>query len=175
MRTACWRAVPEAGGRDGVAMLVKTPRWLLILEAVLLLGALLLLGYKALMWIGPLGNLDQTPHARKIDPQTQILQYYRQYPERYLVVVKDTWQYADATRTAYHNFTIKNSATVAYQGIEVRFEYQSSSKKVLYTQVVKLPGTIAALGLRKIENMPVKNVPAAATIAVLSVAVAQVY
>jgi hypothetical protein len=147
----------------------------LIFEAALLLGAILLLAYKAAMWISPLGNLEQTPHARKIDPQTQLLQYYRQYPERYIRVTKDTWQYAAGSRLAFHTFTLRNSATVAYQAIEVRFEYQSSSGKVLYTHVAKIQGTIAALGSKKIDNMQVKNVPAAATIAMLSVAVAQVY
>ncbi len=154
-------------------MFVKTPRWLLILEATLLLGAILALAYKAALWIQPLSGFEQSPHGRKIDPQTQILQYYRQYSERYIRITKETWQYEEISRTAVHSFTLRNSATVAYQEIEIRLNYESSSGKVLYTQVTKVPGTLAALGTKKVENIKVKNVPGAAINVVLTVTTAK--
>ncbi len=151
-------------------MTIKTPRWLMILEAALLLGALLVLAYKALMFVQPLSGLEQTPHSRKIDPQTQILQYYRQYPDRYIRIAREAWQYEETTHTALHSFLLRNSATVPYQDIEIRFRYESAAGKVLYTQVVKIRGTLGALGTLKCENIKVKNVPFAATNVVLSVA-----
>jgi len=151
-------------------MFVKTPRWLLVLEGVLIVGAVLVLAYKALMWIQPLSGLEQTPHARKIDPQTQILTYYRQYPERYIRISNEKWQYEESSRTALHSFTLKNSATVPYREIEMRFNYESSAGKVLYTQMMKMSGTLGALGTMKCDKIKVRNVPAAATNVVLSVA-----
>lgn len=151
-------------------MILKTPRWLLILESTLLLGAVLVLAYKALMWIQPLSGFDQTPHSRKIDPQTQILQYYRQYPDRYIRITKETWQYEELSHTARHSFILRNSATVPYQDIEIRFRYESSAGKVLHTQVVKMQGILGALGTLKCQNVRVKNVPMAATNVVLTVA-----
>ncbi len=151
-------------------MFVKTPRWLLVLESSLLLGAILVLAYKALMWIQPLSGLEQTPHARRIDPQTQILNYYRQYPDRYIRISKETWKYEQNSRTAVHSFVLKNTATVPYLGIEIRFNYESSSGKVLYTQVVKIQGILGALGTMKCDSVVVKKVPASATNVVLTVA-----
>ncbi len=152
---------------------VKTPRWLLTLEAALLLCAVMALAYKAAIWIQPLSGFEQSPHARKIDPQVQILQYYRQYPERYIRIARETWQYDETSRTAIHSFTLRNSATVAYQDIEMRFSYESSAGKVLYTQVVKIPGTLAALGIRKVESIKVTKVPGAAINVVLTVTAAR--
>ncbi len=151
-------------------MVIKTPRWLLVLEAVLVLGAILVLAYKALMWVEPLSGLEQTPHAQKIDPQTQILQYYKQHPESYIRISRETWQYDDIARTSIHSFVLTNSATVPYQDIEIRFTYQSSAGKVLYTQVVRMPGILAALGTKKFEKVRVKSVPQAASSVLLSVA-----
>lgn len=141
----------------------------MILESVLLLGSLSFLAYKSAMWVQPLSGFEQTPHTQKIDPQTRILQYYRQYPERYIRISKETWQYEGFTRTALHSFTLRNSATVPYQEIEIRFAYESSDGKTLYTHVFKIPGTLAALGSRKLDNIKVKDVPAAAINVVLTV------
>ncbi len=161
---------PGLCSESGTIMFVKTPRWLLVLEAALLLGAVIVLAYKALMWIQPLSGLEQTPHARKIDPQTQILTYYRQYPDRYIRISKETWQYEELSHIAMHSFTLKNTATVPYQDIEIRFNYESSGGKVLYTKTVKIQGALAALGTMKCEKIKVQNVPMAATNVVLSVA-----
>ncbi len=154
-------------------MFLKTPRWLLVLEAALLTGAILILAYKALMWVQPLSGLEQTPHARRIDPQTQILTYYRQYPDRYIRISKETWKYEQNSRTAFHSFTLKNSATVPYKEIEIRFNYESSAGKLLYTQIVKIEGILGALETMKCEKITIKNVPPAATNVVLSVAKAR--
>ncbi len=151
-------------------MAIKTPRWLLVLEAVLLLGAIIVLAYKALMFIQPLSGFGQTPHARKIDPQTQILQYYRQYPDRYIRITGESWQYDGISHTAIHSFTLRNSATVPYQQIEIRFNYESTPGKVLHSQVVKVEGILGALGTLKCSKIKVKNVPAAAANVVVTVA-----
>ena len=150
-------------------MLLKAPRWLLVLEGTLVLGALLVLAYKAATWILPLEGLNQTPHARKIDPQTQILQYYREYPDRYVRLTKESWRYSDRTRIATHTFTLKNSATVSYHEIEVRFSYESSGGKVLYTQSIRIPGMLAALGTMDVPEVKVKNVPPASVKVVAAV------
>ncbi len=151
-------------------MVVKAPRWLLMLEGALLVGAVLVLAYKGLMWIQPLSGFEQTPHSRKIDPQTQIFQYYREYPDRYIHISRETWQYEELTHTALHTFILNSSATVPYEDIEIRFSYESSAGKVLYTQVLKMQGTLGALGTLKCERIKVKNVPPAASNVVLTVA-----
>jgi hypothetical protein len=150
-------------------MLIKAPRWLLALEGALLLGALGVLAYKAAMWTRPLEGLDQTPHSRKIDPETQVHQYYREYPESYIRITKESWRYDDRTRTAIHSLTLKNSATVSYRDIEVRFSYESSGGKVLLIQTNKIPGTLASLGTMDVSGVRVKEVPAEATRVVASV------
>ena len=164
---------PGAEATAGASMFIKSPRWLLISEATLLLVALLVVAYKAAMWIRPLSGMGQTPHNRKIDPQTQLLQYYRQYPERYIRVSKEKWQYEPLSRTALHTFTLTNSATVAYLEIEIHVDYSSDAGKVVHSRVVKIPGTLAGLGTLKIENLQVKNVPRAAVDVVLKVTAAR--
>jgi len=150
-------------------MRLRAPRWLLFLEGGLLLGALLVLAYKAAMWVRPLEGLNKTPHARKVDPEKQINQYYRDYPERYIRISGESWRYSDRSRSAFHTFTLKNSATVPYHDIEIKFSYESAGGKVLHTHSAKISGTIAALSSLEVSELKVTGVPESAVKAVASI------
>ena len=142
-------------------MRLKAPRWLLVIEAVLFSGALLVLAYKAAMRIPclPLESVAQTRRMKKPDPQAQLMEYYRQYPDRYLRIANETWVYDPVSRIAFHSFTIHNIATVAYDAIEVKFSYQTSTGKVLLTRTVKIAGPLAASATVDIKRMKVTGVP----------------
>ncbi len=157
---------------SGGAMFVKMPRALLLFEAMLLVGAVLALAYKAAMRILPLPAVAQ--RVPKVDPQTKILEYYRQFPERYIRIIKESWQYDEGTRSAYHTLTLKNSATVAYRAIEVRFSYESSGGKPLKSEVVKITGPVAALGTLDVKKIQVRAVPASSERVTAAVTTARV-
>jgi hypothetical protein len=140
-------------------MFRNSPRWLLISEAVLLVAALLVLAYKAAMWVRPLGRIDQAQFLKKKDPLVQVHEYYRDYPERYIRIGKESWKYLQKTRTAVHAFTLTNTATVAYRDIEVRLTYQSAGGGTLRTEVVKVPGRLAVGGMLPISGLEVTKVP----------------
>jgi hypothetical protein len=142
-------------------MRLKGSRLFWILDALLLGGALVFSAYKVATRVQPIGWDEQAPYRKKIDPQVQILEYYRQYPERYLRISKESWQYLENYHSALHSFTLKNSATVPYTEIEVRFSYETSSGKNLKMEVVKIPGTIAGLGTLDVKGVRVRRVPAA--------------
>jgi hypothetical protein len=150
-------------------MRIRAPRWLLILEGVLLLGALAVLSYKAAMWIRPLEGLNKTPHARKVDPEKQVHQYYREYPDSYVRIAGESWRYSDRSRIATHTLTLKNAATVPYHDIEIKFSYESAGGKVLFTHVAKIPGILAASTSLEVSELRVTGVPEAAVKAVASV------
>ena len=143
-------------------MLLKTPRWVLILESLLLLGALTVLVYKAAMWVQPLGGLDKTPHAQKIDPQTRARNYYHQYPESYIRISKEDWVYTRRSSSASHSLTLKNSAPVGYASIALQFDYESPAGKVLKSQVVEIPGILPPSGSLDLKDIRVADVPFAA-------------
>jgi hypothetical protein len=145
----------------GHGMRLKAPRWLLILEAVFLAGALLTLAYKAVMWVPPLPteSVAQTRLAKRPDPQAQLLGYYRDYPDRYLRIADETWSYNPVLRTAFHSFTLRNIATVAYGDIEITFSYQASTGKALLTRTVKVKGPLSAFTNLDIKKMKVTGVP----------------
>ena len=150
----------------------KTRRLILILDAVVLLGAILFAAYKISTRVLALGPIQQ---KRKIDPSAQILEYYRQYPERYIRIASESWQYDQGSHTATHFLTLKNSATVPYSSIEIRFNYTSSAGKILQTETVKIPGVLGALGTMEVKKVKVKNIRAAAVTVVTNVAKASVY
>ncbi len=143
-------------------MLFKTPRWVLILEAVLLLGALTVLAYKAAMWVQPLGGLDKTPHAQKVDPETLARNYYHQYPESYIRISREDWVYIRRSGSARHSLTLKNSAPVSYSSIALQFDYESPTGKVLKSQVVEIPGVLPPSGTLDAKGILVNDVPFAA-------------
>lgn len=155
-------------------MLLKAPRQLLIVEAVLLLSAILLVAYKWSTRVLPL-PIDQAKTWKKKTPEAQIQDYYRQYPESYIRISKETWQFDPGPRIAFHSFTLKNTAGVSYSEIEVRFSYESASGKTIQTQVVKIPGTLSAQGTREVKRIKVTDVPAASSRVLMSVAKASVY
>src|SRR5688572_20251569 len=150
-------------------MFLKAPRPLLIFEAVLLLSAILLVAYKWSARILPL-PIDQAKTWKKKTPEAQIQDYYRQYPESYIRISKETWQFDPGNRTAFHSFTLKNTAGVSYSEIEIRFSYQSAGGKTIQTQSVKLPGTVPAQGSREVRRIKVTNLPAATSNVLMNVA-----
>ena len=154
-------------------MLLKAPRPLLILEAVLLLSAILLVAYKWSTRILPL-PIDQAKTWKKKSPEAQIQDYYRQYPESYIRISKETWQFDPGKGTAFHSFTLKNTAGVSYSEIEIRFSYQSANEKTIQTRVVKIPGTLPPQGSREVKRIKVTDLPAAAAHVLMSVAKASV-
>jgi hypothetical protein len=134
----------------------------LLLETLLLLGALLVLAYKAATRVlpFPIERVEQVRQSKRPDPQTQLLEYYRKYPDRYIRVVDESWLYDLASRIATHSFTLRNLARIAYTAIEIRFDYESSSGSTLETRTVKIQGSLAASGTRVVKGIKVKDVPA---------------
>lgn len=101
----------------------------------------------------------QSRTSRKPDPQAQLLEYYRRYPDRYILVSNQTWKYDFVVRAAVHSFTLQNKATVGYCDIEVSFNYQSASGKTIQTQVVKVQGILEALRTLDARRVKVKRAP----------------
>ena len=144
---------------------------------LLLLGALLVLAYKAATRVLPLphNEIEQARRAQKRpDPQAQLLEYYRQYPDRYLRVVDESWAYDPISRNAFHSFTLRNIANIAYTSIEVSFSYESAGGKNVLTRTVKIPGSLAAMGSMNIKKIKVAAVPATVKNVVTTVAKAVV-
>jgi len=112
--------------------------------------------------------------GRKPDPQTQLLNNYRKYPDRYIRLSGETYRYDESTRTAFHSFTLKNSAGAAYAGIEIRASYLDDGGKSLQSQIIKIPGSLSPYQIKKFKNLKVKNVPAAGSQALLAVATATI-
>ena len=144
-------------------MRVQMPRWLLVVEALLLLGSLLVLAYKAATRVLPLPvkAIEQKRGFQKPPAQPTILDYYRQYPDRYISIDDETWVYDAGTQTASHSFTLRNLAVSAYKEIEIRFTYGSAAGKTLMTRDVKIPGALQGQGTLSIKKLKVAGVPAA--------------
>jgi hypothetical protein len=147
---------------------MKTPRWLWISEALLIVVGALLLGYMMRMRILPLGRVEQ-PRPRITDPREQALEYSVKYPERFIRVGDESWKYDQSSRTAFHSFTLSNSGTVAYRSIRIRLVYRSAEGKELVTRSLELPGRLAARGSRKVSTVKMTNIPAASDTVLLEV------
>jgi len=151
------------------------PKWLLILEALLLLGSLLVLAYKAAMWVRPMPPI--VIQMKRTNPKSPaaptILDYYRQYPDRYIRVENESWELNPGRQVAFHSFTLRNLATVAYYGIEVQITYESAAGKVLFTRDIPIPESLPAQGTLHPKRIQVRGVPAATRTAVVMVARAQ--
>jgi hypothetical protein len=156
--------------REGGRMSWKTPRWLWMLEGMLLLGALLVLAYKAMIWVAPMPKVTiPVKQARqKFAAAPTIMDYFRQFPDRYIRVENELWVWRN--KSAVHSFTLRNLATVPYNAIEVRFSYESQTGEVLLTREVEIPGVLESQGTMKINNIEIQGVPAAAKIAIVEVA-----
>ncbi len=157
-------------------MKIKTPRWLLILEAVLLLGSLVVLAYKAATRVlpFPVDKIEQRRAVQRPDPQKQLLQYYTQYPERYLRIADEKWQYDPASQAAFHSFSLRNIATLAYTNIEVNFDYEGRDGKVLLKRTAKIPGVLETGRTLEVKRLKIANVPRTVSNVVASVAKAVV-
>jgi hypothetical protein len=156
--------------------MIKTPRWLLLLETVLSLGALIILAYKAATRVLPLPveKVEQARRQGRPDPQAQLLQYYTQFPDRYLRIADEKWGFNPASRVASHSFTIHNIATLAYAAIEITITYEGSDGKILLTRTAKIPGVIAAFKTLEAKQIKVQGVPPNAANAVITIAKAVV-
>ena len=116
----------------------------------------------------------QNRTARGPDPQTLILNNYRKYPDRYIRISGETWKYDEVSRTAFHSFTLKNIAGVAYSDIELRVNYLDKKGKDLQSQVLKIPGILEASGNKKFTNLKVLKVSGECDQAVLVVSKASI-
>jgi hypothetical protein len=147
------------------------PRWLLALEAVLFVGALGVLAYKAAMWIRPLPvqAVQQKRVSQKPPAQPTIIDYYRKYPDRYIRVENEVWRLDRDAKAASHSFSLRNLAVVAYADIEVRISYGSADGKVIKTFDMKIQGPLQGQATREFKSIKVPNVPLATKDAVITV------
>jgi hypothetical protein len=150
------------------------PRWLLVLEGLLVVAALVVIAYKLATRVRPLGEVVVEQYPRNADPQVRAQEYFAEYPERYLRIGDESWRYAQGSGIAFHSFTIRNSATVSYRDIEVRFVYRSSTGEDLRTREVPIEQGIAPGAVLKVASLKVTDVPAHADSVVASVAKAVV-
>ena len=116
----------------------------------------------------------QSRTSRRPDPQTQLLEYYRRYPDRYILVSNQSWKYDHLARAAVHSFTLRNTATVGYCDIEMSFNYQTASGRSLQTQVVKVQGILEALRTLDMRRVKVKGAPNSSETVLVSVVKATV-
>ena len=114
-------------------------------------------------------GVGQRLPSRKPDPQQQLLEYYRRYPDRYIRISKESWVFAKQTREAFHSFTLTNLAGIGYSEIELQVAYQNRAGQSLQTQTLKLTGFLNPLGTMQVKQLKVKKVPAACDKAVLTV------
>jgi hypothetical protein len=141
------------------------------MDALLLGAGLIYSSYTVATRVMPL-SARQVQKKLSAEEQTQI--YYRQYPEGYLRISKESWRYEESSRKATHTLTLTNTSKVAYGGIELLFRYQDASMKYIKTRQVKIPGKIAPGGTLKIRNLEIEGVPAEALNVVASIAKAEV-
>ena len=154
-------------------MLLK-PRHFLLSFSIGLLLSVVLYSYYRIQAL-PLAQVARQREAQRPSPEVQLLTYYRDFPDRYIRVSKESWLYERKSRTAYHFFTLRNIATVAYHAIEIRLSYQASGGKAIRTETIKLAGPLAPGKTLDVRDVAVKNVPAACENVVVTVAKALIY
>lgn len=128
----------------------------------------------AIICVLALQAAGQTRQARKTDPQTQLLNNYRKYPDRYIRISNESWKYDDNDQIAFHSFTLKNIAGVAYSGIQIRATYLNAEGKTLQSQVLKIPGTLAAYQIKKIKDITARKVPPECAQALIAITTASI-
>ena len=121
------------------------------------------------------GRPEQTRPPQKLDPQVQLLNYYRQYPDRYIRISDESWRLDEPARVAYHSFKLKNTAGVAYSGIEIRLIYLRSDGKTLQSQVLKIQGILKPYSTMQVKELKTRNVTAASDRVLLAVAKAAIH
>ncbi len=114
-------------------------------------------------------SAEQARTPRRPDPQTQMLNNYRKYPDRYIRISGETWKYDEPSQIAFHSFTLQNIAGVAYSDIEMRVKYLNPGGKTLQSQILLIPGILQAYQIRKVKGMKVRNVPRESDQAILAV------
>ncbi len=135
--------------------------------SVLMLGIMILIAA---------AGLDAQIRARKgPDPQTQLLNNYRNYADRYIRISGESWKYDDVARSASHSFTLKNIAGVAYSDIELRVDYLSPKGNTLKSHSLKIPGILPAYQTKKFKDLKVENAPTESDQAVLTVTKAVIH
>ncbi len=112
---------------------------------------------------------SQIHGPQKIDPQAQLMKYYRQYPDRYIRISKESWRYNEKTRAAQHSFTLNNTAMVPYCEIQVRFEYQDEKGTTIATQSQQVAGILQPYRPVQQKDLTLKAIPARAVNVVVSV------
>jgi hypothetical protein len=140
-------------------------------KALLILAAVLAM----IIHIYAAARAEQTRPSRRPDPQTQLLNNYRKYPDRYIRISGESWKYDEDTKTASHSFALKNIAGVAYSGIEIRASYMDPNGKTMQKQVLKIPGILSPYQTKKFKGIKTRNVPAASDQALLAVITASIY
>ena len=111
---------------------------------------------------------------QKIDPQAQLIKYYRQYPDRYIRISKESWRYNQRTGMAQHSFTLNNTATVPYCEIEMRFAYQDEKGATIVTQAHPIAGILQPYRPVEQKNVTLKRIPNKAVNVVVTVSKALV-
>ena len=149
------------------------PQYFLISGGLGLLLSVILFSYYRIPSL-PADYVEQQRQLQRLSPQEQILQYYREYPERYIRVFKETWTYERTSKRSFHSFSLRNSATVSYHAIEMSFTYQAGGK-TLQTQTLKIPGVLAPGATMEVNKIEVKGVPAASQSVLIVVTKASIY
>jgi hypothetical protein len=117
----------------------------------------------------------QTRARKAPDTQTQLLNNYRNYADRYIRISDEKWKYDDVAQIATHSFSLKNTAGVAYSEIELRVNYLSPAGKALKSSTIKIPGVLPAYQTKKFKDLRVEKVPEASDQAVLAVTKAVIH
>jgi hypothetical protein len=127
------------------------------------------------LMLGPMNSISvlkttaQVRPRKGLDPQTQLLNNYRKYVDRYIRISDETWKYNDISHSATHSFTLKNIAGVTYSDIELSVNYMNGGGKSLQTHILKIPGTLTAYTSKKFTNLKVQKAPQECEQAVLTV------
>jgi hypothetical protein len=130
----------------------------------------LLVGFLLGGWI----PAAQIPSSRKPDASARLIAQYRDYPDRYLRLSKESWVLNEQKGSATHTFTLTNTAAITYWDIQIRFRYQDAAGKELRTQTLKVMGSLGPARSSEVKSILVKGVPARSEIVTLSVAKASV-
>jgi hypothetical protein len=152
------------------------PKWLVVLEIMLLVAGLTVLGYKAATRIlpFPVEAMRQKRITQKPPAQPTIVDYYRKYPDRYIRIENESWLLDPKTHAAIHKFTLRNLAIVAYADIVVRITYEGAGSKIILTHDIKIQGALQGQSVREFKNVNVNGIPESTRNAVATIAKARI-
>lgn len=153
-------------------------RWIWIAASVLLSACALILVViireQTVVKPIPPAAIEQAPYFQKRDPNDRILANFKKYPDRYILIVDESWRYDPVARQATHSLTLQNNATVAYSGIELRFSYESARGKILDTRTVPLSDPLPASSKKVLKGIQMRDIPPGTKSVVTAVAGASV-